>query len=116
MLKQVEGIKTLNDFNNLKLLEQLSFDNDKSKQEKIGELCSYKNYVREVLEDEEVDPKFGYPFIKYGNKDYVWRYEWCHDDNLQMYENIPSKTFTEHLANVHDNYKHVTLIAKTKEG
>ena len=116
MLKQVEGIKTLNDFNNLKLLEELSFDNDKSKQEKIGELCSYKNYVREVLEDEEVDPKFGYPFIKYGNKDYVWRYEWCHDDNLQMYENIPSKTFTEHLANVHDNFKHVTMIAKTKEG
>ena len=116
MLKQVEGLEKLSDFNNLALLEQLSFDNDKSKQEKINELCSYKNYVREVLEDEEVDPKFGYPFIKYGNKNYVWRYEWCHEDNLGMYENIPSKTFTEHLANVHDNYKHVTLIAKTKEG
>ena len=116
MLKQVEGLEKLSDFNNLSLLEQLSFDNDKSKQEKIGELCSYKNYVREVLEDEELPKDTVYPFIKYGNKDYVWRYEWCHDDNLQMYENIPSKTFTEHLANVHDNYKHVTMIAKTKEG
>ncbi len=116
MLKQIDGIEKLSDFNNLKLLEELSFDNDKSKQEKIGELCSYKNYVRLLDEDEEVDPKFGYPFIKYKNKDYVWRYEWCHDDNLQMYENIPSKTFTEHLANMYDNFKHVTMIAKNMTG
>jgi len=116
MLKQVEGIEKLSDFNNLKLLEQLSFDNDKSKQEKIGELVSYKNYIREVLEDEVIEDDNCFPFLKYNNKDYVWRYPLCHDDNLGMYENIPCKTFTEHLANMHDNYKHITLIAKNKEG
>ncbi len=116
MLKQVDGIEKLSDFNNLSLLEDLSFKNDKSKQEKIGELISYKNYVREVMEDEEITDDSSYPFLKYGNKDYVWRYPLCHDDNLEMYENIPSKTFTEHLANMHDNYKHITLIAKNEKG
>jgi hypothetical protein len=56
----------------------------------IGDLCTYRNYVRKLEEDEERDPKFGNPLEKYANNDYVWKFEWCHDDNLQMYENIPA--------------------------
>lgn len=116
MLKQIEGIRTLKDLNNLGLLEEISFRNDHKKLSNIADLCSYKNYVRKIEENEVVDPKFGYPFEKYDNKDYVWKYEWCHDDCLMMYENIPSKTFTEHLANVYDNVKHVTFIAINHDG
>ena len=32
-----------------------------------------------------------------------------------MYENIPSKTFNEHIANMYD-FKHVILIAKNQKG
>jgi len=116
MLSQIKGVKTLNDLNDLGLLEETSFKNNPKLLEHIGELISYKNYVYLPLEDEEVEDKFGYPFEKYGLKDYRWKYEWCHDDCLQMYENIPSKTFTEHLANIYDNGKHVTFIAKDHNG
>ena len=116
MLSQINGVETLNDLNDLKLLEETSFKNNPKMLEHIGELVSYKNYVYLPEEDEEVEEKFGYPFEKFGIKDYRWKFEWCHDDNLQMYENIPSKTFTEHLANVYDNGKHVTFIAKNHDG
>ena len=48
--------------------------------------------------------------------EYRWKYPWCCEDYLQMYENIPGKNFTEHLANIYDNGKHVTFIAKNKIG
>lgn len=54
--------------------------------------------------------------MKYDNKNYVWKFPWCKDDFLQMYENIPGKTFTENLANIYDFTKHVTFIAKNKVG
>ena len=116
MLNQINGVEKISDLNDLKLLEECSFKNNPKMLEHIGELVSYKNYVYLPLEDEEVDSKFGYPFEKFGIKDYRWKFEWCGDDNLQMYENIPSKTFTEHLANVYDNGKHVTFIAKNHVG
>ncbi len=117
MLKQISGLEKLSDLNNLGLLEEISFLNDAKKMANIGELSSYKNYVRALTEDEEQDfPDAAYPFLKYGNKNYVWKYEWCHDDWLAMYENIPGKTFTENLANIYDNLKHVTMIAKDHKG
>ena len=116
MLSQINGVETLNDLNDLKLLEETSFKNNPKMLEHIGELVSYKNYVYLPGEDEEVEEKFGYPFEKFGLKNYRWKFEWCHDDNLQMYENIPSKTFTEHLANIYDFGKHVTFIAKDHNG
>ena len=116
MLKQIEGIKRISDLNDLGLLEEISFRNDPKKLNNIGELCTYKNYVRHLEEGEEPDPKFGNPFAKYEINDYVWKYEWCHEDWLQMYENIPGKTFTEHSANMYDNLKHVTMIAKNHPG
>lgn len=116
MLKQIEGIEHISDLNNLGLLEEITFKNDHKKLNNIGDLCTYKNYIRKLEENETPDPKFGNPFAKYDINDYVWKYEWCHDDWLQMYENIPGKTFIEHSANMYDNLKHVTFIAKDHAG
>ena len=65
----------------------------------------------ETLEEDTV-----YPFEEYGNRDYVWKFPWSKDNWLQMYENIPGKTFKEHSANIYDNLKHVTFIAKNSVG
>lgn len=116
MLKQIEGVEKLSDLNNLGLLEDISIKNNSKYRDHIGDISSYKNYVRLIGEDEEVPEDAVYPFEKYGNKDYLWKYSWCHEDNLQMYENIPGKTFTENLANIYDGLKHITLIAKDKAG
>ena len=116
MLKQIDGVEKISDLNNLGLLEEVSIKNNQKYKEHIGDISSYKNYVRLIDEDEEVPEDTIYPFEKYGNKNYVWKYSWCHEDNLQMYENIPAKTFTEHLANMYDGVKHITLIAKDQVG
>ena len=116
MLSQIKGIKKLSDLNNLALLEETSFLNDSKKMEHINELCTYKNYVFKPEENEQVDDSLGYPFEKYGNKEYRYKYPWCNENNLQMYENIPGKTYSEHVANVFDRIKHITLIAKNKTG
>ncbi|MBR1376211.1 MAG: PolC-type DNA polymerase III [Bacilli bacterium] len=115
MLRQISGIKALNDLNNLGLLEDTIFTNDRKLQDKIDTLCTYKNYIRPLGEDEEVaDDR--YPFIKFNNKKFVWKYEWCHNDYLQMYENIPGKTFTENIANIYSRGSHVTFLAKDHKG
>jgi len=116
MLQQIKGVNKISELNNLALLEEVSFKNDSKKLEHIGELSTLKNYVFKPEEDQVVEDKFGYPFEKYGNMEYRWKFEWCHEDYLQMYENIPSKTFNEHIANMYDNMKHVTFIAKNKVG
>ncbi|HQC83478.1 MAG TPA: PolC-type DNA polymerase III [Bacilli bacterium] len=118
MLHQIEGVTKLNDLNDLGLLEYTSYANDSKLLSHIGDTCSYKNYIRLSKEDEtkDVTDKLGYPFARFNNFDYVWKYPWCHEDNLQMYENIPGKTYTEHLANVYDRTKHVTFIAKNHDG
>ena len=116
MLSQIKGIEKISDLNNLALLEDISFKNDPKKMDHIGDLCSYKNYVFKPLEGEEVPEEQGYPFKKYDNLEYRWKFPWCNEDNLQMYENIPGKTFTEHLANVYGYGRHVTFIAKDKVG
>lgn len=116
MLSQIKGIERISDLNNLGLLEETSFKNNPKLLEHIGDLSTQKNYVFKPLENEEVSENLGYPFEKFGNKEYRYKYPWCHEDNLQMYENIPGKTFTEHIANQYDNGKHVTFIAKDKTG
>ena len=116
MLSQIKGIEKISDLNNLKLLEEVSFQNNPKLMDHIGELISYKNYVYKPGEDEEVPEDLGLPFEKFGNTEYRWKFPWCKEDNLQMYENIPGKTFTEHLANAYDNMKHVTFIAKNQTG
>ena len=116
LLKQIEGIKTLNELNDLGLLESIAFKNNPKMLSNIGELCTYKNYVRKIEEDEERNPSFGNPFEEYDNNDYVWKFEWCKKDNLQMYENIPAKTFTENSASMYDSQKHVIFIAKNHDG
>ena len=116
MLNQVKGIEKISDLNNLALLEDISFKNNQKLMDHIGELVSYKNYVYKPLEEEVVEDEFGYPFEKYGNTEWRWKFPWCREDNLQMYENIPSKTFSEHIANMYDNGKHVTFIAKNQKG
>ena len=116
MLQQIKGVNKISELNNLALLEEVSFKNDSKKLEHIGELSTLKNYVFKPEEDQVVEDKFGYPFEKYGNMEYRWKFEWCHEDYLQMYENIPSKTFNEHISNMYDNMKHVTFIAKNKVG
>ena len=116
MLKQIDGVEKISDLNNLGLLEDISIKNNHKYKEHIGDISSYKNYVRPLAIDEEVDKNTVYPFEKYGNKEFVWKYSCCKDDCLGMYENIPSKTFTEHLANMYDGTKHITLIAKNQEG
>ena len=116
MLKQIEGINKISELNDLNLLEEVSFKNDPKKLENIYDLCSYKNYVEPCTNSIEEDEKRGYPFIRYNNKEYIWKYPWCHDNYLQMYENIPGKTITEHIANLYDNTKHVIFLAKDKVG
>lgn len=116
MLKQIEGIKKISELNDLGLLEKTSILNNPKWASDPGDLVSYKNYIRKLDEGEERDPEFGNPFTDFNNNDYVWKFKWCHDDFLQMYENIPGKTYTEHLANMYDNLKHVTMIAKNKTG
>ena len=115
MLKQISGVNKISDLNNLGLLEDTIFTNDHKLADKIDTLCTYKNYVRELAEDEEASED-RMPFIKYGNKKFVWKYEWCHDDHLQMYENIPSKTFNENIANIYSRGSHVTFLAKNMTG
>ncbi len=115
MLRQIEGIKTLEELNDLKLLESIAFKNDPKKLQNIGDLVSYKNYIRKLEEDEE--PKgYGNPFEEYDISGYEWKYPWCNSNNLQMYENIPGKTITEHIATMYDSIKHVTMIAQTQKG
>ena len=116
MLSQIKGIKTLEDLNNLGLLEEISFKNNPKLLEHIGEVSTLRNYVFKPLEDEVVEEDLDYPFAKYGNMEYRFKFPWCHEDHLQMYENIPSKTYTEHIANMYDNSKHITFIAKNKVG
>src|SRR5574344_796680 len=116
MLKQINGIDKISDLNNLVLLEDIAFKNDRKMLDKIDSLCTYKNYIRPISEGEEVESKFGYPFLKYDNKNFVWKYVWCHDNWLQMYENIPGKTFTESIANTYSRGYHVTFLAKNKTG
>ena len=116
MLNQIKGIERLSDLNNLGLLEEISFRNDPKKLEHIGDLCTYRNYVFKVNREEEIDESLKNPFAKYDIDDYRFKFPWCSEDWLQMYENIPGKTFTEHIANVYDNGKHVTFIAKDKVG
>jgi len=116
MLKQIEGIEKISDLNDLKLLEEISFKNNPKNLENIADLCSYKNYVMLSTGNVEEDEKLGYPFINFNNKDYVWKYPWCHNNFLAMYENIPGKTISEHIANMYDNTKHITLLAKNKTG
>ena len=115
MLKQIEGLTKISELNDLYKLEDVAFRNDHKKLGNIAELCSYKNYVIPAEEDKTYEDK-DYPFLKYDNKNYVWKFPWCKDDFLQMYENIPGKTFTENLANIYDFTKHVTFIAKNKVG
>ena len=117
MLKQIKGINTLNELNDLGKLEDVVFTNDHKMQSKIDTLCTYKNYVRALGED-EVGPEDNsrYPFIKYDNKKFVWKYDWCHDNFLQMYENIPGKTFNENTSNIYSRGFHVTFLSKTMVG
>lgn len=116
MLKQIDGIKTLNELNDLGLLESIAIKNNPRYLANIGEICTYKNYVRKLEEDEEVEDTSTLPFAKYNNFEYVWKYPHCKDNWLQMYENIPGKTFTENIANIYDNLKHITMIAKNSNG
>lgn len=116
MLSQIKGIEKLSDLNNLGLLEEVSFKNNPKLMDHIGDLISYKNYIIKPVDHDEVPKEQGYPFEKFGNMEYRWKYPWCREDYLQMYENIPGKNFTEHLANIYDNGKHVTFIAKNKVG
>ncbi len=116
MLSQIKGIEKLSDLNNLGLLEETSFRNNPKLLDHIGDLSTLKNYIIKPLEGEEVPEEQGYPFEKYGNMEYRWKFPWCHEDFLQMYENIPGKTYTEHIANMYDNSKHITFIAKNKVG
>ena len=68
MLKQIEGIETLNDLNDLGKLESIAFKNNPKLLKNIGDLVSYRNYIRKVEEDEEVDTSFGNPFKEFGDK------------------------------------------------
>ncbi|MDE5889280.1 MAG: PHP domain-containing protein, partial [Bacilli bacterium] len=116
MLSQIKGIEKISDLNNLGLLEETSFRNNPKLLDHIGDLSTLKNYIMKPTEGEEVPEEHGYPFEKYGNMDYRWKFPWCHENYLQMYENIPGKTYTEHIANMYDNSKHITFIAKDKVG
>ena len=48
------------------LLEDVSIKNNQKYKEHIGDISSYKNYVRLIDEDEEVPEDTIYPFEKYG--------------------------------------------------
>ena len=114
MLKQIKGIETLKELNDLGKLEFVAINNDSKALKNIGDIVTYKDYVRRKTE--EGNYGFGNPFEKYGNDEYEWLFKWCHEDNLQMYENIPGKTFTEHTASIYDSPKHVTFLAKNQTG
>ena len=117
MLKQINGVKKLSDLNNLGLLEDIVFTNDRKLQEKIDTLCTYKNYVRPLGEDEEgPEDESRYPFLKYNNKKFIWKYPCSYDNNLQMYDNIPPKTYNENTANMYSRGSHITMIAKNSVG
>lgn len=116
MLSQIKGIDKLSDLNDLGYLEEVSFKNNQKLLDHIGELSTIKNYVVKRDENVEIKEDEDYPFAKYGNTEYLWKFPWCKDNWLQMYENIPGKTFKEHIANIYDNGKHVTFIAKNKVG
>ena len=109
MLKQIDGVEKISDLNNLGLLEEVAFKNNPKLLSKINELCSYKNYIKEEYSDNN-------PFSKYGVEGYSWKFPICADNKLGMYENIPTKTFTEHLANMYDSIKHITILAKNEIG
>ena len=111
MLKQIKGISTLKDLNNLGLLEEIAIKNDPKKLENITDLISYKNYII-PSDDESLAPAL----TNYNIKGYRFKYAPSKEDNLKMYDNIPGKTFTEHLANLYDSQKHVTIIAKNSIG
>ncbi len=91
-------------------LKMLLFRNDHKKLGNIAELCSYKNYVIPAEEDKTYEDK-DYPFLKYDNKNYVWKF-FVKMISCKCMKNIPGKTFTENLANIYDFTKHVTFIAK----
>lgn len=116
MLKQIEGIVDLKQLNDLGTLEEMAYRNNPKMLANVGENCTYKNYVRKLGADEVAEEGTSYPFAKYENYNYVWKFPWCKEDFLQMYENIPGKTFTENSANIYDSVKHVTFIAKTNKG
>lgn len=116
MLKQISGIETLEELNDTEKLENIAFKNNPKMLDNIGDLITYKNYIRKVEENEEVAEGTIYPFEEFDNHDYVWKFPWCKHNNLQMYENIPGKTFIEHTANIYDSQKHVTFIAKNPTG
>ena len=113
MLKQINGVKTLKDLNNLGLLEELAFKNDPKKLDNIATLCSFKNYIVPINDNNK---EYDNPFKKYDIDTYRFKFTWCHENFLQMYENIPGKTYTEHFANIYDSSKHITLIAKNQVG
>ena len=113
MLKQIKGINTLNELNDLGLLESIAIKNNPRYIKNIQDMVSYKNYIDVKLDkDEDVEN----PFKEFGVEGFKWKFEWCHKDHLQMYENIPAETFTENIANDYDSTKHITLIAKNHAG
>lgn len=122
MLKQIEGIEKISDFNNYELLEDLAYKNDPKLASKVGELCSYKNYLELIDDDKEIDilegryPKRDNPLEKYGVDNYQWRFDHCHDNILKMYENIPEKTISENIAYTYGNNYHFTVLARNKKG
>lgn len=118
MLKQIEGINTLDELNDTGKVMFQAYRNDPKMLKNIGDNISFKNYIRPITDDDDetVINKFGYPFKEFDNLNYIWKYEWCHDDYLQMYENIPGKTYAEDLANIYDSTKHVTFICKNHDG
>ena len=113
MLKQIDGIKTLNELNDLGLLESISIKNNPRYLKNIQDMISYKNYIKIKMDS---DTNKENPFEDYGVEGYSWKFDWCHKDNLQMYENIPAETFTENIANDYDSVKHITIIAKNHAG
>ena len=113
MLKQIKGINTLNELNDLGLLESIAIKNNPRYIKNIQDMVSYKNYI-DVKLDKDGDVEN--PFKEFGVEGFKWKFEWCHKDNLQMYENIPGETFTENIANDYDSTKHITLIAKNHAG
>ncbi len=113
MLKQIKGINTLNELNDLGLLESISIKNNPKYLKNIQDLISYKNYIKIQMDS---DTNKENPFEEYGVNGYSWKFDWCHKDHLQMYENIPAESFTENIANEYDGTKHITLIAKNHDG
>ena len=113
MLKQINGINTLNELNDLGLLESIAIKNSPKYMKNIQDMVSYKNYIKIKMDS---DTNKENPFEDYGVEGYSWKFDWCHKDNLQMYENIPAETFNENIANDYDSMKHITIIAKNHAG